>query len=273
MDKKSNEYFDQKDILLNVRKPKVCINIISKLLLKRRGKKDGKKSIPSVTSENKENYISPTIRKEHSRVDEAMAKVSRRIDKMTSEIYVETDLLIADLIQRAQEVENLDNELKSTLKKWDIIIYDNPKIADEMREMLKVKRKNEEPLDNVGIRLRRFAEYQKEIDKLRKRKAQSKNELKEDYKQITANYRKICVIDKQIDEIFWEFCARIDRRVAWYWQGVLIKHPFRDAIPQEPPKAQNKYIKDLLKASRDELKSRIDSIKDIYKNALKTPEI
>ncbi len=273
MNNKNNDYFDEKDILLNVRKPKVCINIISKLLLKSRGKKDGKKSIPSVNLEDGENYISPTIRKEHSRVDEAMAKVSRRIDKITSEVYVETDLLIADLIQRAHEVENLDKELKGTLKKWDIIIYDNPKIADELKEMLKVKRKNEEKLDDVGIRLRRFAEYQKEIEKLRERKAQSKNELKKDYKQITANYRKICVIDKQIDEIFWEFCARIDRRVAWYWQGVLLKHPFRDTMPQEPPKAQNKYIKDLLKASREDLKSRIDAIEEIYKNTLETPEI
>ncbi len=239
------------------KKPRVFTNVLSKLFLMHLGKKDGKKGIPS--NKNNPDWMSPALRKEYAKIDEKMAEYWYVIDEQCGPLYAETEELLAKLYQSKLEIEQLHEYIVNEGIAFKEVIGNT--VSDvNLDKMIKEKRKNEQKCDDLGIRLRRYKEYSNLILNAKKQYFQKKALFKNDYQNIKKNYQLISTLESEIDIFFWELRANIERRTAWYWQGVLLKHPQRDSMPQIPPSAKNDHINEIYENRRATLIDRLEEI-------------
>lgn len=253
-------------VLSKSKKPRIFTNALSKFILMFMGKRDGKKGIPS--DKNNPDWMSPTLRKEYAKVDESMAKVWYDIDEKCGAVYAKTEELISDFEQNALEIKRIHNYILSEGIKFKDVVGNNPTISKDLYEMINTKRANEQKCDALGIRLRRYNEYNKMIRAAKEQYFKKRIKLKNDYQEIKRNYQIISTLESELDIFFWELCSNIERRTSWYWQGVLLKHPLRDSMPQVPPKSNNNYINDIHKKRRECLSKKIENIEKIHQEIL-----
>lgn len=199
--------------LYKPRKPYVFTNVLSKLILMHAGKKDGKKEIPSDV--NNPEWMSPTLRKEYSKIDEKMSKIWYDIDKTCDKLYAETELLLSDFLQNETEFINIYQYISTERITYKEVVGNSVK-STETSNMLNSKRHNEEKCDTLGIRLRRYNEHNKVINVAIKFFDEKKNNLINDYKKIMENYQIIINTENKLDIYFWELCSNIERRTSWY---------------------------------------------------------
>lgn len=246
----------------NVRflKPVLLVNVFSKCWLKHLGKNDGKNNIPRSDGTI---WYSPTIDREHSRIDGCMATVSEKINSRNNKLYIQTEYMIYEFERAAYDYERLHNHLAEQIARDAIIIVDSKNLTDDQKNMLSSKRKNEQPQDEIGIRLRRFKEYQDKLNSLRSQLVQSKASLESLYQIIHANQKQIKLLDSYIDTAFWRYSSKIDRRLSWYWQGVLLKCK-KPNLPACAPKSDCTKFQTLHEKRQKELNDRIIQIDSIY---------
>lgn len=251
--------------------PVISTNWFSKIALKCRGKRDGKQNIPTVYA----NTIpsSPTIHREQARVDECMAYIAEKIDVKTAVTYVDTEALMAHFWQAEQEYRRMHDRLKDELKPNTIIVVDHDGISSTQQDMLKAKRTNEEKLDSIGLRLRRFREYQKNLEALRTQLSELEDTLEKDYQAIKTNHAQIQFLDSLLDTFFLKYSAKIDKRLSWYWQGVLKKHPDSTTMPQVPPNTTNQKSQMIHTAKRQALEKNISDLEQAYTYLLALPKL
>ncbi len=266
----SNEY---KDSVVNLRiiKPVLLANIFSKCWLKHLGKVDGKNNIPV---ENDKVWFSPTIDREHARLKGCMAAVSEKINIKNNKLYIRTEYMISEFEQAAMEYERLHAHLIKKISLDDIIIIDSSELDNDQKEMLKVKRDNEEFLDKSGVRIRRFNEYQANLVQLRSQLITSKGDLERLYRAIVGNLAEIKRLDTFIETSFWKYSSKIEKRLSWYWQGVLFKNSKKEPKDRKhytacPPKSENKEFVDLHKEKRNELIKKIDEVEKVHEKVCK----
>lgn len=265
----SNEYKDSV-VNLHIIKPILLTNLFSKCWLKHLGKIDGKKKIPV---QNNNVWYSPTIDREQARLKWCMAVVSEKINTKNNELYISTEYMISKFEQAAMEYERLHNHLAKKISPDDIIIVDSSALDDDQKAMLKLKRKNEEPLDDTGIRIRRFNEYQTNFAQLRSQLTKSKLELEHLYRAIIGNLSEIERLDTFIETSFWKYSSKIEKRLSWYWQGVLLKNStIKDAKRDYtacPPKPDNKEYVNFHENRRNELIIKVNEVKKTHEKMCK----
>lgn len=247
------------------RKPYVFTNVLSKLILMHIGKRDGKKGIPS--DANNSEWMSPTLRKEYAKIDERMAKILREVDKKCGELYADTEILLSDFVQNETEIEKIYSYIIGENITYKEVVG-NSVSSSELSKMLNAKRQNENKCDELGLRLRRYNEHNKAIQTVKERYYEARNKLKIDYQQIMKNYQMIITLENEIDIFFLELCSNIERRTSWYWQGVLLKHPHKNTMPQTAPKYNNNNILNFNKQRREELTKKISNIEICHKKVL-----
>lgn len=256
----SSEY---KNSVVNLRiiKPILIANIFSKCWLKHLGKIDGKNKIPV---ENNNIWSSPTIDREHARLKGCMSVVSEKINIKNNKLYIRTEYMISEFEQAALEYKRLHEHLAEKISLDDIVIIDSSALDDDQKAMLNLKRENEEPLDNTGIRMRRFSEYQANLIQMRSQLVKSKLELERLYRAIVGNFSEIERLDTFIETSFWKYSSKIEKRLSWYWQGVLLKNSknkdSKRAYTACPPKSENKEFVDFHKKRREELIRKINEV-------------
>lgn len=251
--------------LYKPRKPYVFTNVLSKLILMHTGKKDGKRGIP--TDINNPEWLSPTLRKEYSKIDEKMSKIWYDVDKTSDKLYAEIELLLSDFLYNEKEINNIYNYIMDENVTYKEVVG-NSVTSPALNDMLNAKRHNEGKCDALGIRLRRYNEHKKVIDVAMKAFDEKKNNLKNDYQKIMENYQIIINTENKLDIYFWELCSNIERRTSWYWQGMLLKHLQGKIMPQIPPKANNNHINTFHQNRRNALEQKILDIEKRYQNIL-----
>ena len=266
----SNEY-KESVVNLHIMKPVLFANIFSKCWLKHLGKVDGKNDIPV---ENNQVWFSPTIDREHARLKGCMAVVCEKINAKNNKLYIRTEYMISEFEQAAMEYERLHAHLLEKIKLDDIIIIDSSKLNNDHKEMLRVKRDNEAALDNVGIRERRFKEYQANLVQLRSQLITSKGDLERLYRAIVGNLAEIKRLDMFIVTSFWKYSSKIEKRLSWYWQGVLFKNSKKETGKRKgytacPPKSEKKEFVDLHKEKCEELIKKIDAVEKVHEKVCK----
>lgn len=264
MDYDVSKKYKQSKANVHILKPVMFANVFSKCWLKYLGKNDGKNRIPRRDGAI---WYSPTIDREHSRIDGCMATVSEKINSRNNKLYIKTEYMISEFEQAAYEYERLHNHLKEHISKDAIIIVDSKDLTTDHKNMLSSKRENEKNLDSIGIRLRRFKEYQEKLNLLRSQLDQSRVSLENLYQIIHANQKQIKLLDSYIDTAFWRYSSKIDRRLSWYWQGVLLKCKDPN-LPACVPKANCTKFKTLHEARQKELNDRITSLDSIYEKVI-----
>lgn len=253
-------------ILTKTKKPHIFTNTLSKFILIFVGKRDGKKGIPS--NNNNPDWMSPTLRKEHAKIDENMAKVWYDIYEKSGVLYSKTEAIISEFEQNAIEIKRIHDYIIFEGIKYKDVVSNNISNTS-LYNMLNTKRDSEQKCDAFGIRLRRYNEYNKAISVAKDQYLKNRIKFKKDYQEIKMNYQIISILEEELDVFFLELCSNIERRTSWYWQGVLLKHPQKASLPQVPPKANNKYINDFHDKRRAKLKVKIDKIERIHEEILK----
>lgn len=251
---------------VKTKRPRVITNALSKLVLMYMGKRDGKKGIPS--DRNNAEWMSPTLRKEYAKIDEKMAKVWYDVDEKCGELYAKTESLISDFEQNALEIKRIHTYILREGIQYKDVIGNNHTLPKELHDMINSKRNSEGKCDALGLRLRRYNEYNKLILNAKEHYFRKRIKLKSDFQEIKRNYQVIISLESELDIFFWELCSNIERRTSWYWQGVLLKHPQKNIMPQTPPKANNNYINNIHKERREGLKNKIASIETYHKEIL-----
>ncbi len=236
------------------------VSILSKFLLKRSGKKDGKKSIPFI----QEKYIiSPNVKKEHDKVYAYMAYIMRVINNHNASYYHESQSMIAELETKVDEAIKLSEFLKDKPSEISVYIPNYTKNAD-FENYLKSKHKLETELDDISIRQRRFEEYQNRLSKYRTKLDTLSIQIIEIYKNILVNLDIIRKTIELSEPIFGEVASNIDMRLSWYWQGVILKHPQAEMLKPTAPEPKYETYTDYLDAKKDELEKLQQRVESIY---------
>ena len=267
----------RKTIKANTRilKPKIFLNIISKFVLTSVGKKDGKKNIPFLNASTAAPHeiFTPTILREQSRIEKCMALILERINRKNDILYKDTIRRIVHFRQSSIEYQRLYEKLKNKLQLDDIIVVPIPSLNPDVEVMLSSKRRSEDNADDMGIRLRRANEYHQKLRSSRICLIKSRNSLEEQYKCILVNIKQIELIDSYIDSSFMFYNAVINKRLSWYWQGLLLKHPLLNKKEHciKQIKADNYLV--LLEKRRNDVLSQLDELKSIHETVLNMPEL
>lgn len=266
---KISKQFRRRSVYLKINQPYIPLGLFSKLFLINQGKKDGKNEIPYRIEDI---WISPTIRTEEKRVEKLITNVSAFSNRKNYRLYVQFEQSVAYFEQRAIEIKTLHDFLDKKLGIYDESYYtSNSDISipldldlqgqNGMKAMLNSKRKSEENAETMGIRIRRFKEYQKPMNDLRVRYNLAKKELEQSFEEIVAIYELLVMIDRQLNSLYHGFCAKVNMRLAWYWQGVLKKHPQKDKIQLLVPKTEKSIFDSLYGLSIEKLEESMDELK------------
>lgn len=239
------------------------IRILSKFFLKRQGKKDGKRGIPSITTDNQ--IMSPNIKKEHDRVYSYMAYIIRIISSYNAHYYHELQALIAKLDAKIKEciiIKQITKDKPSEISLYIPTISSNP----EFENFLNSKHTLEQSLDSIAIRKRRFEEYQSKLSKYRIKEEALSVEINEIYENIMVCLDIIKRTLELSEPIFWESCSVIDIRLSWYWQGVLLKHAQAEKLPPIVSKPNCSQYDNYIKSKIDEIEQLTQVVQDKYQN-------
>ena len=260
---------------LKISKPILLANCISKCYLKHLGKMDGKNDIPIVTANpatQTNEFITPTIAREFSRIDSYMSMVSEKINRKNNALYRDTIRRIVKFEQAAFTYERLYERLEKKLKEDDIIIVSSPNIPQAEEDMLKCKRKSEWDLDDIGIRVRRFNEYQSKLKSMRQRLIDSRDNLEKQYREISVNIKQLKLLDTYIDTFFIYYSSKVIKRISWYWQGLILTHPnyLPNSFPIQPSILNIKNIHD---NRRKDLEDKLLELERIHEKILNLSEL
>lgn len=259
---------------LNVRKPILFANCLSKCYLKYLGKKDGKNNIPFIDHNGKSADMinSPTINRELSKIEKCMSVVSEKINKKNNGLYKDTMISIIKFKQSALEYKRLHTLLNDKLKEYDIIIPNSYSLPEE-EEMLNCKKVSEQELDPIGVRSRRFEEYQIKLKPLRQKLTESRETLKEQYCEIMINVKQIRLLDTYIDTSYIYYSSKVNKRISWYWQGVLMKHHSKKLLPKCPEPPKDSKLKAIHIERRKDFEDKLKELEETHKNILSMPEL
>lgn len=260
---KTNQWHSEKiKVSLKIKNSNTKVTLLSKWYLVHKGKKDGKKDIPYIDTNGI--WISPTIQEESNKVNTLISNVYRYLCHKNSDCYIGLEYSIAEFEQRVLEVNRLHDFLKQKINRFDIAAYtstQNNNLSSEEKDMLEAKRKSEEDLEDIGIRIRRFKEYQQPLEPLYKRFTSAKKELEHDFDYVVEYYKQIELINKQLKVLYAEFCSTANTRIAWYWQGVLKKHSQRDKMLLEIPKTDPTIFDTLYGMNINSISKRIEELR------------
>lgn len=83
--------------------------------------------------------------------------------------------------------------------------------------------------------------------------------MKECYRVIKSNQKQIKLLYSIIDASLSRYNAKIEKRLSWYWQGVLLKYESPNSLPPVPAKLilknfQSTYDKELKEIDDEILK-------------------
>lgn len=258
-----NQTINLNGLMLEYRIPNIKTNLIAHLILNFRGYRDGKKNIPFLAENN--NWISPTIRDEKAKVSSYMSKIYRIANTKNFNLFIMAEISIAKFEQNALQIERLHNFLKEKLLEYETaenIAMVNMKLTEEQKDFLNSKRVSETNLDPVGLRARRLNEYFRPLATLKEQINNVLIEIEQNYENLVGYYTKIEMIDETVKAQFFDVNARIDKRLSWYWQGVLRKHKDRDSIKIEGQKIDDFDVKSLYDEQRKNLESKFKKVKE-----------
>ncbi|MBR1811607.1 MAG: hypothetical protein IJ766_08190 [Clostridia bacterium] len=208
-------------------------------------------------------WLSPTIQAEGKKVTELISNVYTYFNKKNCDIFVQFETAISAFEERAIEIETLYDFLKDRINAYDGPIYTASEQKNlqpqELNDMLNAKRESEENAENIGIRIRRFREYQAPVEELRKRYYNAKAELERDFIIITSNFELLEMIDRQLNALYQELCSRANTRLSWYWQGVIKKHPKKTSIQIEVPEVEKEVFDTLYSLNIRALEDKLNA--------------
>lgn len=238
--------------------------------LKFQGKRDGKKGIPNIISEN--SIMSPIVKKEHDKIYSYMSSVTGKVNEYNSEYYKELQSLIAEFSGKAENTLVIHRFLED--KPSEICFYiPKANFNSEFEAYLSNKRKLEKDLDDIGIRKRRFNEYQQKLEKYRTRYYTSRNIVDDVYKNIIINYDIIKKNITLVKPMFWKASAEIDMRLSWYWQGVLLKHKNARNLPQSAPSPDYNMYEQYYNEMISDIDAQIEKVKSKYEEITNLKEL
>lgn len=234
----------------------------SKFRLLHKGKKDGKKNIPYIDSRGY--CISPTIQEESNSVLVMLSNVYSYLNRKNTDCYIMTETAFSEFEQRALEIERLHNFLKEKMKQFDEpinISVVNQALTEEVKEMLNSKRESEKDLEPIGIRLRRFREYQRQIEPFRKQFVIARKKLEQDFENVSKCAAQVELIDEQLRIISHKFYSVANTRLSWYWQGVLKKHKQKDQFKSQIPRVIEADFDTIYGTRLKDIKKRVSDAK------------
>lgn len=255
---------------LTVEKPHFHTGKCAELRLKFQGKRDGKKGIPNIIPN--ESIMTPIVKKEHDKIYSYMSSVTGKVNEYNSEYYKELQHLIAKFSGKAEDTLVIHKFLEDKPSEMRFYI---PKanFNSEFEAYLSTKRKFEKNLDDIGIRERRFNEYQQKLDKYRTRYYTSRNIVDEVYQNIMINYDIIKKNINLVKPMFWKASAEIDMRLSWYWQGVLMKHKNTRNLPQTAPSPDYNMYEQYYSEMISNIDEQIENVQLKYKEITKLKEL
>ena len=264
----------EKRVNLRVFRPILPANCLSKCYLKCIGKKDGKNEIPYIAEgTTKINEVqTPTIIREKTRIKKCLSVLTERLNKKNNALYKDIMVSIVEFEQATLEYDRLHKRLEDKLKEYDIII---PKSysTDEEEAFLASKRESESNLDDFGVRTRRFNEYQSKLSPMRKELFESRKKLIEQYKNIASSIEQLKNLEDCIKNAMEYYCAKVNRRISWYWQGVLLKHEDKETLPSFPLAQLGNQFDCIFEHRRKDFEDKLEELEEIHKNILSMPEL
>lgn len=266
----------EKRVNLKARRPILPANCLSKCYLKHLGKRDGNNEIPYIAEGTDRNsltdIVTPTIIREEERIKKCLSVLSERLNKKNNAIYKDIMASIIEFEQAALDYKRLHKRLESKLKEYDIIIPKSYSSIEE-EDFLAAKRDSEANLDDFGVRERRFNEYQKKLSPMRKELFESRKKLIEQYRSIVSSIEQLKNLEDCIANAAKYYTAKVNKRISWYWQGVLLKHNDKDELPFYPKKQLNSQFDCIFEKRRIEFEANLDKLEKIHNEVLSMPEL
>ncbi len=262
--KKVGRNKDRVNLILKVNRGYLKLYFWTKWNMTRRGKKDGKRSIPYIDMNGK--WVSPTIQEEFSKVNNCISEAYQILCKNNARCFLEFERCIAEFKQKALEIQRLHSFLEEKLNPFDVIACatgTNTQMTKEQINMLDSKRNSENNAEVMGIRIRRFNEYQKPYEPLRTRLIIARKELEDTYKNIIYYYGQIDLINTRLRVFYTELCSAADVRISWYWQGVLKKHTNKRNMHLQIPKTEDDTFNRIYALNIDGRTKEIDEVRKI----------
>lgn len=253
-----------KGLLSGTHIPKIKTNFWAKISLKFKGYCDGKKSIPYQNS-NKSEWISPTIQDEKAKINSFMSGLYRNVNYQNENTFNAIKVAIAKFEENVSEIKNLHSFLASKFSTYEIsenATLSKSEFTPEQINYLNSRRASERGLDDIPVRIRRMNEYFEPLLPLRDKLEDALANLEGNYEEILENYTKIELSDEAIKGVFFDVNARVDKRLSWYWQGVLCKHKDRKTIKFDNQKIDDFDVRNLYDSHRKNLETHINDIKN-----------
>jgi len=207
------------------------------------------------------------LRRAHALVEGFDAFLWSRVEKRTAPTRIQCDVIISDISLRSAAISELKERLQDKFPpEMDITVDDN--LPLELQHMLATVRVNEQGLDPVGLRLRRWAEYQKLLQPLRAQLAENQNALRGLINTLTDSLTRITVAESLARALHAEFVSYVNRRITHYWQGVMKNHPQSDTLPMQPPllpEAEQVYHSAHVSVLEEKLR-QAEAMRDLYES-------
>lgn len=235
---------------IKVKKFRIGRNLFTKFILKWRGKRDGKKGIPSSVSNN--HFMTPNIAKEHNKVYLYTARNMKMISLYNAYYFREVQALISILDVKLKEYNKTSQLLTNKPSDIDLYIPDSKRDQD-FENYLKSKHVLEQNLDSLAVRTRRFEEYQNKLSKYRTRLDSLTVEINDTYKMIMVCTEVIKRTLELAEPMFLEACSTIGIRMSWYWEGVMLKHSQSDNLPPTPLAPDFTQFRQMTQSKLDEI--------------------
>lgn len=266
----------EKRVNLNARRAILPATCFSKCYLKHLGKRDGKNEIPYIVEGVDKNSLTdiktPTIIREEERIKKCLSVLTERLNKKNNALYKDIMVSIVEFEQAALDYDRLHKRLEDKLKEYDIIIPKSYSTQQE-EDFLSAKRDSESNLDEFGVRTRRFNEYQSKLSPMRKELFESRKKLIDQYKNIVSSIEQLKNLEDCIANAVEYYSAKVNKRISWYWQGVLLKHEDKDTLPSFPKEQLNSQFECIFKHRRKEFEDKLEELKKIHNDVLSMPEL
>lgn len=201
------------------------INPLTKLWLVFIGKRDSKKYIQNAG-------VFPFIDFENSKIIKYASKTSYILRKNTISLFAHFDKQMTLLEQQLYKVNELLNRLENKPYPEEIVITNNKNLSDNISEMLKIKRISEKDLEETAIKIRRFKEYQQNLEPIRK-------EMFNEMQNLLIIYRDLCFYSANIEGIYAQanmlikqYISYINMRISLYKRGWIANTNQQNNMPQ-----------------------------------------
>lgn len=264
-----------KGLLYGTHVPNIKINSCAKMSMKIKGYFDGKKNVPYFDSIKSE-WVSPTIQDEKAKINSFMSRMYRSVNHQNEDIFNAIKVAIAQFEENASKIERIYSFLSKKLSEYEIpenSTLTKSGLTAEQINFLNSRRASEKGLDDIPIRIRRMNEYFEPLQPLKTQLETTLANLEDNYEEIIENYTKIELSDEAINGVFFDVNARVDKRLSWYWQGVLCKHENRYTIDLKTQKIADFNVANLFDFHRKNLENQINNVKKKRAQILTLPVV